>query len=275
MYPILIDFGSFDLPLLGPTHLFLPTYGVLFALGSLGAWWWFLVRVRPMGLPQEKAFNLTFYSLLSGILGAKLTLVAVEWRYYWERPFEILGTFRSAGVLLGGVLAAALVFFAYARRQGLPGFALADAAAAPLALGQAIGRLGCFAAGCCYGVPSQTGWCAVTFTDPAAAAQTGVPLGVPLVPTQLLQMGSDLLLALLLTGIYRRRPRPEGSVFWTYVLLYGLARIAIELWRGDRARGVYFGGHISTSQLFAAAGIVLASVMVVRGQVLGRRQRMA
>lgn len=268
MHPILIDFGSYDLPLVGRTHLFLPTYGVLFATGALIAWWWFMRRVRMIGIEnEEKVFNLGFYGLLAGILGAKATLIAVEWRYYSLHPSEIAGSLRSAGVLMGGVVAGGIVFALYAWRNGLPVLRLGDAAAAPLALAQSIGRLGCLAAGCCYGVEAPGLWCAVTFTDPAAAAQTGVPLNVPLVPTQLIQMTSDLVLAGILTWLWRRRTGPEGSVFWWYVLLYGLARGTIEFWRGDAVRGVYFGGHASTSQLLALAGVVLAAAMLLRGNL--------
>jgi len=264
MHPILIDFGSFDLPLFGRTHLFLPTYGVLFAGGALLAWWWFLRRARSLNVPEDRLFNLGFYSLLAGILGAKLTLILVEWRYYFAKPIEILSSLRSAGVLMGGVLCGSLVFAYYARKHDLPLFRLADAAAAPLALAQAIGRFGCFCAGCCYGVPCER--FSVTFTDPVAAAQTGVPLNVPLVPTQLVQLGNDLLLSGILAWMWRRQVRPAGSTFWWYVLLYSATRAVIETWRGDAVRGTYFGGAVSTSQILSACGVAFAVAMLIRGR---------
>jgi phosphatidylglycerol:prolipoprotein diacylglycerol transferase len=263
MHPILIDFGTWNLPLLGPTHLFLPTYGVLFATGALVAWWWFLRRARTLAIPEDRVFNLGFYSLLAGILGAKLTLILVEWRYYLEKPLEVLSSLRSAGVLMGGVLCGALAFAYYARRHALPLWSLADAAAAPLAMAQSVGRLGCFSAGCCYGVPG--GRLAVTFTDPAASVQTGVPLDTPLFPIQLVQMLNDLVLALVLTVLWRRRIRPAGATFWCYVLLYSVTRGILEFWRGDTVRGTYFGGAVSTSQLLAIAGAVLGAAMLARG----------
>jgi prolipoprotein diacylglyceryltransferase len=114
------------------------------------------------------------------------------------------------------------------------------------------------------------------FTDPRAITPE---LGVPLVPTQLLHFGSNLLLALLLAWLWRRRPEPAGTVFWTYLLLYSISRGTIEFWRGDTSRGVYFrqaidfaGQHgISTSQLLAAGGIVLATLMLVRDRIHVRR----
>jgi phosphatidylglycerol:prolipoprotein diacylglycerol transferase len=145
-------------------------------------------------------------------------------------------------------------------------WSLGDAMAAPLALAQAMGRLGCFSAGCCWGKAVAPGHpLAITFTDPRAHEQTGVPLAQPLIATQLIEMSFDLLLCLLLTVLWRRRPRPDGTVFWVYVLLYGLGRGLIEFWRGDRARGLYLAGQVSTSQLLSVVAVVVAVVMLVRG----------
>ncbi len=250
---------------MGEVSLALPTYGVLFAAAALGGWIWFQRRARGLGVDPDAAFNLSFYTVLLGLLGAKLMLVVVEWRLYWENPRLLLGTLRSAGVLMGGIVAGALTFLVYCRRHGLPTLALADAVAAPLTLGQAVGRLGCFFAGCCYGVRSH-GRLAVIFSDPRAAAQTGIPLHVPLVPVQLYEMAGDLLLAGLLAWLWHRRLRPEGTVFWIYLLLYSTMRALLEFWRGDAQRGLYFGGRVSTSQLFALAGVLLASGMLLRAR---------
>jgi len=265
MFPVLIDFGKHELPFVGETHLFLPTYGLLFAIAVLLAWLWFTRRARSLGLEDETLFNLTFYSLLAGIIGAKLLLIIIDWRLYLANPGEILGTLRSAGVLMGGVAAGALTFLFYCRRQRLPLLSLLDAIAAPLALAQAIGRLGCFCAGCCWGAPaSALSSIAITFSNPLAHQQTGVPLGVPLVPTQLIEMGYDLLLVAILALLWQRRSLPEGSLLWLYMLLYSLGRGLIEFWRGDAHRGLYLGDAHSTSQMLSAAGALLANYMLVR-----------
>ncbi len=107
---------------------------------------------------------------------------------------------------------------------------------------------------------------AITFTDPVAHQQTGVPLHVPLIATQLMQMVNDLILAVVLTWLWRRRVEPDGTVMWIYVLLYSVSRGTIEFWRGDAQRGMFFGDSISTSQLFALLGIALASIMLFRGR---------
>ena len=270
MHPILIDFGTYDLPLLGTTHLTLPTYGVLFALGALVAWWWFVARARHLKLPKEPVFDLAFYTLLGGLVGAKLTLIVIDLPYYAANPGEILGTIRSAGVLMGGVFVGAGTFVVYARRRGLPLGELADAIVAPLALAQGIGRLGCFAAGCCYGV-AQDAWCAIRFTSEAAHNQTGVPLMTPLLPVQLFEFAFDLALALVLTLVWRRRPRPAGTVLWLYFVLYGAGRATLELWRGDTSRGLWLGGAISTSQLFSLAAVAIGAFFLVRDRIRAAR----
>ena len=269
MHPILVDFGTFNLPWLGTTHLFLPSYGVIFASGALIAWWWFVARSKSLALPQEPVFNLAFYTLLAGLFGAKLTLIILDLPYYMAHPAEILGTIRSAGVLMGGVLAGAAAFVFYARKHKLPLYELADAIVAPLALAQGIGRLGCFAAGCCYGIPTA-GWCAVRFRSEAAHDQTGVALGVPLVPTQLIEFAFDLVLAVVLTIAWRKRPRPDGTVAGLYFVIYGAGRATIEFWRGDAVRGVWFGGAVSTSQIFSIAAMVIGLFLLVRGRMVPR-----
>ena len=270
MHPLLIDLGTVDLPLLGPTHLFLPTYGVLFATGVTLAWIWFGRRARSLGIADEKVFNLTFYSLLGGILGAKLLLVVVDWRDYLADPSLLLGTIRTAGVLVGGVAGGAIVFVLYSRASGLPLVRLADAVVAPLALAQALGRFGCLSAGCCYGVEvDATHPLAVTFTHPQAIAASRFS-GQPLLAVQLIEATADLLLVAVLTLLWRRRPKPEGTVMWSYVLLYSAARLTIEFYRGDTGRGLFFSDSVSTSQLFAIGGVLLGALMLVRGR-LSRR----
>jgi phosphatidylglycerol:prolipoprotein diacylglycerol transferase len=106
----------------------------------------------------------------------------------------------------------------------------------------------------------------VTFRDPAAMANVGTPLGVPLHPTQLYEAGAEaLILAVLLTFEGRGRPFP-GRTFWTYLLLYGISRFVIEFYRGD-SRGMVFDA-LSTSQFVSVILVPLSIVMLV---LLSRR----
>jgi len=128
------------------------------------------------------------------------------------------------------------------------------------------GRLGCLAAGCCYGKPTDVPW-AIVFTNPLAASNVGTPLGIPLHPTQLYEAGAALIiLALLLATERRGRPFP-GRTFWAYMFLYAISRYIIEMYRGDPRGNVF--GMFSTSQFIS---IVLAPLSLVMLFWLSRRR---
>jgi phosphatidylglycerol:prolipoprotein diacylglycerol transferase len=157
------------------------------------------------------------------------------------------------------LIAAIGVAFWYIHRHRMPFWTTCDAFAPAIALGHVTGRLGCFAAGCCYGKPASVPW-AVVFTNPAAAANVGTPLGIPLHPTQLYESGAELLILIVLLATERRgRPFP-GRTFWLYMILYGVSRYIIEFFRGD-PRGVIFG--VSTSQFISLLLVPLAIAMLI------------
>ena len=102
-------------------------------------------------------------------------------------------------------------------------------------MGHAIGRLGCFAAGCCYGKPTDHFW-GVTFTNPLAQELVGTPLGHALEPTQLFESAAELGIFFILTWMFRRK-KFDGQIFGAYLFLYGIARFFIEFLRDDPGRG--------------------------------------
>jgi phosphatidylglycerol:prolipoprotein diacylglycerol transferase len=257
MYPVL-----FQLDLVRFGQFTVGTYGLFYALGFLLALRLGVALARREGIDSARIIDLGIVALLAGFVGAKATLYLIDARYYYEHPAEILRNLRSAGVFYGGFALAAAAGVAYVRRHRLPIGKMADLAAPPLALGQAIGRIGCFAAGCCYGRACDLPW-AVTFTKPAAYQLTGVPLGVALHPTQIYHALSDLLILAVTLVLLKRRHAP-GQVFWVYVLLYAVLRFLVEIVRGDAARGVFFGGALSTSQIIAVPAALVAVVMLVR-----------
>ena len=260
MYPVL-----FELNLGGLGKFTIGTYGVFYALGFLLALRLAVSLARREGIDAARIVDLGIVTLLTGFIGAKLTLYLVDARFYLDNPMEILKNLRSAGVFYGGFALAAGAARLYVRRQHLPRGKVADLAAPPLALGQAIGRIGCFMAGCCYGKTCDLPW-AVRFGDPAAFQLTGVPLGIPLHPTQIYHALADLLILGVTLRLLSRRRYP-GQVFWVYVLLYAVLRFVVEIFRGDAARGLFFGGALSTSQLIAIPAAIVSLVMLYR---LGR-----
>jgi len=253
MRPVIFDFNLFG------WELSLPTYGLLLALGFLAALAVAMSQARRAGMASDAVTDLWIVSLLSGVVGAKLLLYLLDWRYYLANPSSILTTLRSAGVWYGGLILAIAAALIIIRRKGLDGWLLGDVAAPAIAVGQAIGRLGCFAAGCCYGKPCTLPW-AVTFTDPRAREITGVPLHTALHPTQIYHSIAGIVLFLFLIFLAKRK-RFDGQVLLSYLILYALGRGAIEFFRDD-ARGSL--GGFSTSQILSLAVLVTASILYFR-----------
>jgi phosphatidylglycerol:prolipoprotein diacylglycerol transferase len=259
MFPRLLTIPAFDLlgKSIGP--LTLHTYGVLLAIAFLTGLWIASREARRAGLDSARVTDLAVYVLIAGLIGAKALLVVVEHRFYFEHPGEVLSVFQSGGVFYGGLLAAFPVAWWYTRRHGLDGWRTADALAPGVAIGQAVGRLGCLAAGCCHGHSTDVPW-AITFHDLYAARTVGTPLDVPLHPTQIYEsLATAAIFAILLWLAPRKRF--HGQVVLTYVVLYSIARFAIEFFRGDASRGFVLGGALSTSQLIAIILVVGAGAV--------------
>ena len=253
MYPKLIEVGTF----------YLPTYGVLVAIAFLLAIWMTTKLGTRAGLKPELITNLAVYCALSGMIGAKLLMFVFDWKIYAENPSEIFSfsTLQAAGVYQGGLLLALATAFLYMHRMGLPKLITSDVFAPGLALGHAVGRLGCFSAGCCWGVSCDRSW-AVTFKNPDAHELTGVPLGVPLHPTQLYESGTELaIFAVLLYFI--ARPHKPGSVIGLYFVLYSIARFVIEFFR-HHDQALPFGGPWSLTQWISLLTFVIGSVLLFK-----------
>ena len=250
MYPQLFHIGRF----------FLPTYGLLVATGVLIGLWISVRNSARQGIDPEKAWNLGILVVLCGIVGAKILYVAYDWNTYphWTDIFS-LNTLQAGGVFSGGLLAALAAAVWYIRKHHLPALATCDAFAPGLALGHAIGRVGCFAAGCCYGKPT-TGWWGTTFSSEVAHDVSGTPLGHALQPTQLFEAAVELANFLLLMWMFKRK-KFDGQVFGAYLILYGVARFFLEFLRDDPGRGEVFG-HLMTGTQTIAIGLVLAGGLI-------------
>ena len=250
MYPILFEVAGW------PVY----AYGVLLAAAYLAALQLAVVRARRAGVDGAKVMDFGIYLIIAALVGAKLMLVVVDFDYFRQNPRELFSLVRAGGVFYGGLLGALLAAIWLVRRYRLSLWATADFIAPGIALGHIIGRFGCLLAGCCYGRPTDLPW-AVTFTDPVAAANVGTPLNQPLHPTQLYDAGAELLILVLLLATERRgRPFP-GRTFWGYIVLYGVSRFVVEMFRGD-PRGEIMG--VSTSQAVSILMVPLALVMLWR-----------
>jgi phosphatidylglycerol:prolipoprotein diacylglycerol transferase len=249
MYPRLFTIPAFDLFGRNVGPLTLHTYGVLLAIAFLAGLYVAGRLAKKDGLDAARITDLGVYVLIAGLLGAKLLLVIVEWEHYKLNLGEMWNLFQSGGVFYGGLLGALPVAYFLSKRYGLDLWRTGDVLAPGVILGQAIGRLGCFAAGCCHGRPADVPW-AVRFTDVYAARSVGTPLDTPLHPTQVYESIAAFLIFGILLWLFPRR-RFYGQIVMAYGLLYAVARFGIEFFRGDAARGFVFGGLFSTSQFIA------------------------
>jgi phosphatidylglycerol:prolipoprotein diacylglycerol transferase len=252
-------------------HLsFLHTYGVLVALAFLTALWLAGRLARQSALNAEEVTNLGIYCALSAIAGAKLMMFVVDFRYYADHPGEIfsLNSLQAGGVFYGGLIAALAVSVWYMRKTHLPAWKTADVFAPAIALGHGIGRLGCFSAGCCWGVECHLPW-AVTFHDPAAKDLVGVPLGVPLHPTQLYEAFAEFAIFAVLYWRFQK-PHKPGAVISLYLMLYSTARFAVEFFRYHE-QGNLLGGPLDTSQWISLALFTLGAAYFVRAGRTGDR----
>lgn len=253
MFPKIFEIGNF----------FLPTYGVLVAAAFLTALWVAGRLARLAGLDADAVTNLGVYCAIAGLLGAKVLLIVFDWQYYAQNPGEIftLSTLRAGGVFHGGLIAALAVGFYYMRRKKLPVLRTLDVFAPGLALGHAIGRLGCFAAGCCWGVACDRSW-AVTFTNTDAHQLTNVPLNQPLHPTQLYEAGAEGVIFAVLFGLFHRQHR-EGQIIGLYLVLYALARFLVDFVRAY-SQANPFGGPLTTTQWIALGLLGLGGWLSLR-----------
>jgi len=253
MFPKIHILGSF----------YLPTYGLLVALGFLAGLTVTVRLARRSGLNPELVTNLAIYVALGGLAGAKILMILFDWHEFVTQPgqFFSLATLQAAGVFQGGLILAVIVAFFYMRKQGLPFLATSDAFAPGVAIGHAIGRLGCLAAGCCWGKECTRPW-AIKFHDPDAYALTGVPLEVPLHPSQLYEFSSEGILFALLYWMYGRSHEP-GRIIGLYLVLSSVARFGIEFTRFHE-QALPFGLPLSITQWIAIGLAAVGAVVLMQ-----------
>lgn len=236
---------------LGP--LTFHTYGLLVALGlvlgsRIAVW-----NARRSGLEKNQAedvvYQLLLYFTVGGVLGGRLFHVVEFWHEFSDAPMDIFKIWQGGLVSYGGLAGALMAFSIWVRKNPeAPWKKWLDWIAPSLALGHAVGRLGCFAAGCCYGNSTDAPW-AVVFTHMDSLA----PLGVPVHPTQLYEAA---FLALLGAFLLWRLPRnkKDGGLFSEYLALYSAARFALEFLRADpRVLGPLTAGHLFSLVVFITA----------------------
>ncbi len=244
--------------------LSVPMFGVMMMCGMVAAFILLAYCRKFVRFSEDQLLTAALWAIILGFLGSKILFWLVELDQVIANPHYILETLRSGFVFYGAFIGGVLGLGIYSKKAKLPFFAFLDLFVAPLVLGQAFGRIGCFCAGCCYGSPSD---CAIAVTYPPGGS---APAGVPLLPTQLIESAFLFLLAISLVLLLKRK-KPFGTVTGWYMVCYGVFRFVIEFFRSDDRGGV---GTLSTSQflgIFIVLGGVVLLTLVRRG-VLTKRE---
>ncbi len=256
MFPVLTTLH------LGGQEIGLRTYGILIAVGLAAGISLAYRRAREDGLDGGRVLDATFWMTVAGLAGSRVVYVIVNAGDYARACFDGTGAPRGTGAVLndctrvfqiwqgglvfyGGVAGAALMGLRFARREGWSFLRIGDLFAPALALGHAFGRLGCLAAGCCFGKETGAEWGAlfhrgsVAFEELVAvsAISPGSFATPPLHPSQLYEAIGEMLIFLGLVVFDERLRRRPGRVLMTYVGAYAVVRFVVEMFRGDVARG--------------------------------------
>ncbi|MGB2578816.1 phosphatidylglycerol:prolipoprotein diacylglycerol transferase [Elusimicrobium simillimum] len=260
MHPVLFEIGGFSLS----------TFGLMNMIGYLLAIFYLIHYREKIGIDKDTLWNMMFISILAAMIGGKLfhLVVEVPWAEMGDTLTEkiknVLSTFRYGFTFFGGFLTGITALIIYLKKKKLPIVKTGDFIILGIPLGHAIGRIGCFLVGCCYGKPWDGPW-AVHFTDPHSLVPHHLH-GVGLHPTQLYEVVGNFIIFAIMHFAYRRK-HIDGAIISLYALLYGTLRFIVEFFRADE-RGAGMLG-LSPSQLVSIGIIVGAGVFYY---IMRRRQ---
>ena len=233
----------------------------MIALAFLAGLWTASRRGERVNLSREDIGDVTLWLMVGAILGARVAYVTTYWKdEFADQPLSEIFMIQHGGlVYYGGFIGATLAGMIAIRWKKMPLWKTADVLAPSIALGSVFGRIGCLLNGCCYGRACSLPW-AIRFP---AGDNTGVPVGVPLHPTQIYDALLNLLLYFFLAWLFRRK-KFDGQIFATYLLCYALTRSTVELFRGDyNAAHQHFG--MTPAQLISVpiffTGLALAVLL--------------
>lgn len=240
MFPTLLKIGPITL------H----SFGLLVILGFMAGTFLAARLARERSLPGEAFLDAAVVMLFSAIAGARLLFVLLNWKHYSANPLQAVSLWEGGMSFHGGIAAGVLSGIWFMRRRGIALLPMADAAAPALALGYAIGRVGCLLNGCCHGGPTHLPW-AIS----GAFCKDGAP-GLTYHPAQAYAALISLGLCAGLMYAYRR-PHRAGQVMALYAAGYSIYRFAIEGVRAGITADVILLG-LTEAQLFSILSLAAA-----------------
>jgi phosphatidylglycerol:prolipoprotein diacylglycerol transferase len=215
-----------------------------------------IVKLKKQIISQDELCSLILYMVVFGIIGSRFFFVIINLHEFLLYPLNIFKLWQGGLVYYGGFISVILFLVIYAKNKNLQVFKLADLFAPALALGHAIGRIGCYFSGCCYGKESSLPW-AVVFNDTNSAAVIGVHLH----PTQIYEALGNFLLFIFL-NFYCKKINKTGLIFAAYLILYSVLRFTVEVFRGDY-RGIQCFG-LSISQIISMCLFIIGVFIICK-----------
>jgi phosphatidylglycerol:prolipoprotein diacylglycerol transferase len=240
-----------------PEYLTINSYGLLIAIGILMGFWYASVQAKKqLKVKQDDMINILIILLFAAVIGGKLFVFFESPMKYLNDPGLLIKNFSNGFVFYGSLIFCFASLIIYLRKKKIPIWPMLDIMAVTAVIVHAFGRTGCFFAGCCHGLPTQS-FLGVVFTDPHCAAS---PLNTPLHPTQLYSVFMLVTIFTILIFL-KSRKKFHGQLLLVYIVFYAIGRSIIETFRGDYHRGFVIDGIISNSQFISMIMIVLAGVL--------------
>ena len=241
MHPELFEIGKYTIY----------TYGFLIALGAFLAYWYTGYQAKKQfGLPYDKTQTLIILIIIAAVVGGKFFMIFEAPGKYLGNPSLLFKNFGNGFVFYGSLIFAVPTVYFFIRRHKLPVFPMLDIIAGTACIVHALGRLGCFFAGCCYGIPTDS-FFGMNFKE-------GNGIDQHLHPTQLYEF--TLISAIFLYILWKKQRKEfHGQLFLSYLVLYAIGRGVIEVFRGDEARGYVIDDILSISQFIS---LILIAVVI-------------
>lgn len=247
MYPRLLRFKTPDFfPSGFPEYISIYSYGVMIAIGILVSFLLALKLGRKFGLNSDKLSSLFIWVILASFIGGKLFYFLEDISKYVNDPSAMWRSSGAGFVFYGSLVFAVPTMVWWLKRNKIPVRPFLDEIAIIGPVMHSLGRVGCFLAGCCYGRECHNAL-GVTYDHPLSKAD---PLHTPLYPTQLFDIGINVLI-LAVVLLLRRKKKFEGQLFLIYIAMYAVGRSINEMFRGDEARGYIIENILTHSQFIA------------------------
>ena len=260
MHRVLFRIGDFTLY----------SYGVMLLIAYLVGLWIASREGKRRGIDPKKIESLAFWIILGGVIGARIWYVLEHLSDYSRNPFEILMIWRGGLVFYGGFIGGFIGGLLYLRLSKLSFYRVSDIFAPALAIAFAIGRIGCFLNGCCYGKITNS-WIGVRF--PArdlppvycdhlkhGYIEPGAQWSLPVIPTQLIST-VDCFIIFLILWYLRKKSLKEGSLFFIFLILYGIHRFTIDFFRYYEGNALVLK-YLTLSQVMSIVFIITGSFML-------------